>query len=55
MAAAREDIEALKILIKHGADLNVRTHIDDYATPLEEAQILGKTRSVEFLKNVTGQ
>ena len=53
LAAAREDIEALKILIKHGADLTVRTNIDEYATPLEEAQILGRTKSVEFLKGIT--
>ena len=53
MAAAREDIEALKILIKHGADLTVRTNIDDYATPLEEAQILGRTKSVDFLRGIT--
>jgi len=53
MAAAREDIEALKILIKHGADLTVRTNIDHYATPLEEAEILGKTKSVSFLQDMT--
>jgi len=53
LAAAREDIEALKILIDHGADLTIRTNIDDYATPLEEARILGRTKSVEFLKGIT--
>lgn len=40
MAAARNDTESLKILIRHGADLSIRTRIDDYATPLEEAQML---------------
>jgi ankyrin repeat protein len=49
MAAVREDIEALRILIKHGADLTIRTRIDDYATVLEEAQILERTKSVEYL------
>ena len=53
MAAAREDIEALKILVRHGADLTIRTNIDYYATPLEEAQMLGKAKSVNYLKGIT--
>ena len=52
MAAAREDIEALKLLIKNGADLSIRTEIDDYATPLEEAKILKKQKSVEYLLSI---
>ena len=40
-AAARNDVEALKVLVDAGADLSVRTRIDDYATPLEEAEMLG--------------
>jgi ankyrin repeat protein len=51
-AAARDDVEALKILVSHGADLNVRTSIDDYATPLEEARNLGKLEAVKFLECV---
>ena len=35
-----------------GADLQVRTRIDDYATPLEEARILGRWRSVEVLERL---
>ena len=50
-AAAREDIEALKILIDAGADLSIRTDIDSYATPYEEAKILKRANSVDFLKN----
>lgn len=50
-AAARDDVEALKILVRHGADLNIRTCIDDYATPLEEARNLGKQAAVEFLES----
>ena len=42
MAAARDDVEALRILAAHGADLTIRTDIDDYATPLEETRMLGK-------------
>ena len=52
MAAVREDIEALKLLIKNGADLSIRTEIDDYATPLEEAKILKKQKSVEYLLSI---
>jgi ankyrin repeat protein len=52
MAAAREDIEALRVLIKHGADLTERSTIDHYATVLEEAEILGRKKSVEFLRGI---
>ncbi|MBX7102554.1 MAG: ankyrin repeat domain-containing protein [Gemmataceae bacterium] len=52
LAANLEDIEALKILIRHGAELTERTTIDDYATPLEEAENLGRMKSVEFLKGI---
>lgn len=50
MAAVHEDLKALGILIKHGADLSIRTDIDDYATPLEEARLLGKAEAVAFLE-----
>jgi ankyrin repeat protein len=32
MAAARDDVAALRILVRRGADLTIRTEIDDYAT-----------------------
>lgn len=37
-AAVRNDVEALKILYEKGADFSLRTTVDDYATPLEEAR-----------------
>ena len=40
MAAARDDVEALRVLVAHGADVSIRTTIDGYATPLEEARNL---------------
>jgi ankyrin repeat protein len=52
LAAARNDVESLKLLIKFGADVTARTRIDDYATPLEEAQKLGSEAAVTFLKGV---
>jgi ankyrin repeat protein len=50
LAAARDDVEALRILIRHGADLSLKTDIDDYATPLEEARHLGRTNAVRYLE-----
>ena len=56
MAAARNDVTALKILIEYGADLTIRTDIDDYATPLEEARMLHSLKfncsdAILFLEN----
>jgi ankyrin repeat protein len=50
MAAARDDVEALRILVRYGADLSIRTEIDEYATPLEEARHLGKLNAVNYLE-----
>jgi ankyrin repeat protein len=52
MAAVGGDVEALQILIKHGADLSARTNIDDYATPVEEARVMGAGRAVAFLESL---
>ena len=49
-AAAMEDIGAMELLLAHGADLNARTRIDDYATPLEEMEILGCEKAAAFLR-----
>ena len=40
----------MELLLAHGADLNARTRIDDYATPLEEMENLGREQSVAFLR-----
>jgi len=40
-AAVRNDVDVLRVLVESGADLSVRTRIDGYATPLEEAKALG--------------
>jgi ankyrin repeat protein len=55
MAAAKDDVEALHILVSHGADLTIRTTIDDYATPLEEARSLGKEKAVSYLEAAVQQ
>lgn len=52
LAAAREEIEIMKLLIKHGANAHAKTRIDSYATPLEEARLLKRCKSVEFLEKI---
>lgn len=52
MAAVRGNIEALKILLRFGADLRIRTRIDNYATPLEEARSMGNAHVVRFLEGI---
>ena len=49
-AANLQDIQAMELLLSHGADLNARTRIDDCATPLEEIEILGNEKSADFLR-----
>ena len=51
-AAAGNDVQMIELLLVHGADPEAKTTIDDYATPLEEAEILGQSQAVETLKNV---
>ena len=51
-AAVRNDVEALRVLVENGADLTIRTRIDEYATPLEEAELMGNSPdSVAYLRN----
>ena len=56
MAAARDDVKALRLLVRYGADLSIRTRIDNFATPLEEARSLNKDgiaiteRAIAFLE-----
>lgn len=50
LAAAYDDVAALKVLIAHGADLSIRTCIDHFATPLEEARHLGAHEAASFLE-----
>jgi ankyrin repeat protein len=51
-AAARDDVEALRILVRYGADLSIRTNIDDYATPIERARNLGSHNALLYLESV---
>lgn len=49
-AAATRDLQGIELLIARGADPDARTDVDDFATPLEEAKILGLTEVVEALR-----
>jgi len=40
-AVMRRNLEAVKLLLDHGADVQARTRIDDYSTPLEDARAAG--------------
>ncbi|MGB5472405.1 MAG: ankyrin repeat domain-containing protein [Gammaproteobacteria bacterium] len=55
MAAARNDVKALKLLLDYGADSTAKTRIDNYATPLEEARMLGSNDAVKYLEAVAWQ
>jgi len=54
-AASLQDMRAMELLLAHGADLNARTRIDDYATPLEEMEILGREQSATFLRRAASK
>ena len=51
-AAVRDDVEALKLLVRSGADLTIRTEIDNYATPLEEARSVRSRNALRYLQSV---
>ncbi len=50
-AAMSNDVKALELLLKNGADPTIRTEIDDYATPYKEAKNFGMSKSVEFFES----
>lgn len=51
-AAAGNDLKLVEFLLQQGADPRAKTRIDEYATPLEEAEILGKAEAVELLRRM---
>lgn len=53
-AAASNDLPMIELLLSRGADPNARTAIDDRATPMEEAELLGKTEAVALLRKFAG-
>lgn len=53
-AACMDDAVAVEILLQRGADPNARTRIDECATPLEEAEYLGRVQGAEALRRLAG-
>jgi uncharacterized protein len=48
-AVVERDLEAVKILLASGADPHLRTRIDHYTTPIEDAEALGFTAAVDLM------
>jgi uncharacterized protein len=49
-AAAGNDAPAVSLLLSHGANRTARTNVDDFNTPLEEAEQLGCSDAVRVLR-----
>jgi uncharacterized protein len=49
-AAAMNDLRMIKLLLAYGADTTVRTGIDDFSTPKEEADNRGFSEAARILK-----
>jgi ankyrin repeat protein len=54
-AAATDDVKAIELLLARGADATARTRIDDRATPIEEADILGRSGAVRALRKLASR
>ena len=52
-AAAGDDVPAIELLIRLGADPAARTLVDDYFTPEEEARLLNCQLAVKTLRELT--
>jgi ankyrin repeat protein len=51
LATHRQDIDLMRLLLDRGADPNVATNVDDYETPLEEAERCGLDEAAAFLRS----
>jgi hypothetical protein len=49
-AVARRDLDAIRLLLAHGADPLARTGIDDRTTPLEDAEAAGFTEGATLIR-----
>ena len=54
-AANAGDLDMVVFLLELGADPNLRTAVDDYTTPLEEAVMAGHDDVAEILRPRTGE
>jgi ankyrin repeat protein len=54
-AVALRDVEAVRILLAHGADPAARTRVDDYSTPEEDASRMGYAELVALLRAASAE
>ena len=52
-AAAGNDPKAIELLLSHGADPSARTDVDDFTTPIEEAENGGCSEAIQTLRELT--
>ncbi len=52
-AANLDDPKAVELLLAHGADPNAKTDADDFNTPLQEAELLGRRSAAATLRKLT--
>ncbi len=52
-AASLDDPRAIELILRHGADPNLRTTIDDFETPLELAQHYEKAGAADVLRRLS--
>ncbi|MBV9123142.1 MAG: ankyrin repeat domain-containing protein [Planctomycetes bacterium] len=48
-AANAGNLDMVRLLVEHGADLNARTRIDGHETPIMEAALRGQVEVIEYL------
>jgi uncharacterized protein len=51
-AVALRDAPAMEILLSRGADPALKTRIDEHATPLDEAELMGNVEGAAMLKRL---
>jgi hypothetical protein len=47
---AVDDCKPLQLLLAHGADPDMKTHIDDYSSALEDAEAAGFAEAVALMR-----
>jgi uncharacterized protein len=50
---ALRDLQALRILLAHGADPSLRTNVDDHSTPIEDAKTAGFIDAVALFEGMS--
>lgn len=52
-AASLNDCRAIALLVSRGADLQETTNVDDFTTPLEEAELLDCAEAARLLRKLS--